>query len=264
VIHLKFAQRSLACVITQTVLVITFVLVSATARADIALQWQNTEMDERQQLLADFLTDSNVMTDLLALLQENFEFEPPLGFVIGAADGPLFDADTHSIRFPFAYISDALEVQMELLEEGETAVDRSLDVVEYTLYHLVAHALLDSASTDLDDQVEQIASWLMIRGFKNGAEQVVMNARAFGALSQKIDGPIEDYWHGHALYAKRQREIECWALGRDPETIEPLLPAVLEPLVRASDCRVAWEELDQRVRKWLADELKTDASILNG
>jgi len=210
------------------------------ARADITLQWQNTELDERQQLLSEFLTESNVLTDLIALLQMNFEFKPSLTLLIGSAEGPLFDAETHTIHFSYAYISDALEAQLKLLEEGETAVDRSMDVVEYTLYHLAAHALLNSESIDIDAQAEQIASWLMVRGFPNGAEQLVTNARAFGAASQKLDGSLDEYWHAHALVAKRQRDIECWALGHDRAAVEPLLPAVLEPEQRALSCEAAW------------------------
>jgi len=234
------------------------------ARADIALQWQNTEMDEREQLLAEFLTESNVMTDLIALLQMNFAFDPSLTIKIGTADGPLFDEETKTIHFSYSYISDVLEAQMQLLDGEDTAVSRSLDVVEYTLYHLAAHALVNIASEEHDNQVERIASWLMMRGFPNGAEQLVTNARAFGMVSQKHDGTLEDYWHAHALFAGRQRDMECWALGYDRQTVEPLLPAVLEPLQRVKRCEKAWQELDQQVRELLSEQLKDRAPLING
>jgi len=250
--------------ICQAVLSIALLVGSYAARADIAIQWQITEIDERQQLLAEFLTESNVITDLLSLLQENFEFEPSLRIVIGAMDGPLYDVKTNAIRFPYSYISEALEAQMQLLEAGETAVDRSLDVVEYTLYHLVAHALVESASPDEDGKVEQIASWLMVRGFQNGAEQLVTNARAFGAASQKLDGSLQQYWHEHALFARQQSNMECWALGNNPVSVEPLLRAVLEPEKRVSECRSAWLKLDQQVREWIGDRLKEKAPIIDG
>jgi len=131
--------------VRQIALSLALLGVAVSAKADIALQWQNTEMDERQQLLAEFLTESNVMTDLIALLQMNFEFSPSLTIKIGTADGPLFDAETKTIHFSYAYISDVLEAQMQLLDGESTAVARSLDVVEYTLYHLAAHALVNSA-----------------------------------------------------------------------------------------------------------------------
>ncbi len=257
-LHQGLVRRFRGCLIAAVC-----VAGSANVQADIALQWQNTEMDERQQLLAEFLNESNVMTDLLSLLQENFIFEPSLKFVIGAGDGPVFDSEKNAIRFPYSYVSNALEAQMSLLEEGQTAIDESINLVEYTLYHLVAHAMVLYSSPEDDDQIERIASWLMIRGFDNGAEQMVSNARAFGAVSQKTEGTLDDYWHAHALVAARQRDIECWALGFDRAMVEPLLPLVPEPGKRVETCRIAWNQLDQQVQEWLVDELKPNAPIIN-
>jgi len=98
----------------------------------------------------------------------------------------------------------------------------------------------------------------------NGAEQLVTNARAFGMVSQKHDGSLDDYWHAHALFANRQREMECWALGYNRQTVEPLLPAVLEPLLRIEKCENAWQELDEQVRGLLHEQLREKAPLISG
>ena len=245
---------------------------TTTAHADAELRWVPGETALDQQLAA-YLTDSKLVSDFVVLLDENFELDPPLGLTVGSsldAHGiPSYSSEDRRIRLPYAYLEKAIRAQAELVEgttpeedpgEGD-AVRRAMDLVEYTIYHLVGHALVDDANVDVDDRAEAISSWLMISAWPNGAEQWLEDVQAFANASQQLDGPLEDYWHSHSLYKSREETLSCWALGADPDRIESLLPAVLDPAERREQCIHSWTRLDDQMRRLLDPVLKPNAPL---
>lgn len=96
-------------------------------------------------------------------------------------------------------------------------VIRGSNEMEYTLYHLLGHLLADDSTPDADEDAEAISSWLMIKHWPAGGEQWFANVQAFARASQLLDGPLSDYWHSHALYKSRQKTLQCWILGSDPD-----------------------------------------------
>ena len=102
----------------------------------------------------------------------------------------------------------------------------------------------------------------MIKSFPNGGEQWFENATAFGRASQLLDGPLSDYWHNHSLYKSRQRKINCWILGSNPEEYERLLKPVLEPEKRRADCIVEWQTLNTQSIELLQSHLQPDSTLL--
>lgn len=250
---------------------LAFAWLAGTASAT-ELRWQAAESDV-DRALANYLADSNIVSDLLVLASANLALDPPLAISIGSGlDGsraPSYSPEERRIRLPYAYFEDAIGAQATLgeaspdedaVEEGQ-AVRRALAMIEYTLYHLLGHALVDDADPSADAAAEAVSSWLMLSGWPNGAEQWLVASRAFAAASQRLDGPLEDYWHSHALYRINERTHACWALGADPERIEPLLPASLEPAERRERCARSWQRLDARVRQMLDGVLAADAPL---
>ena len=242
------------------------------AQADAELRWVPGESALEQQLAA-YLTDSKIVSDIVVLLDENFELDTPLIITVGssldALGIPTYSSEDRRIRLPYAYLEKAIRAQAELVEgttpdadpaQGD-AVRRAMDLVEYTIYHLVGHALVDEASTDADDRAEAISSWLMITAWPNGPEQWLQDVQAFADASQKLDGSLDDYWHSHALYKGREDTLSCWALGADPDRIEPLLPAVTDPFERRAQCARSWARLDDEMRLLLDPVMKTSAPL---
>jgi hypothetical protein len=230
------------------------------AVADVTIQLQNGGT-ETSQLLTDYLADSHVLSDFVELVDQNFDFDPPLVLAIGVTEGPDYNGQTHVLRMPYTYLDRAVEVQERLTERREDALQRGLDVFEYTLYHLLGHALNDDPGIEADAAAESLSSWVMLRHWSNGGEQWYAAISAFGAASQKLDGPLEDFWHAHSLYRSRQNTIECWILGSDPTAYERLLPAVLEPINRRRKCEASWRKLNQESVVKLEYKLLENAAL---
>jgi len=257
-------------------------LVWAGPIAAAQLRWMAAESDV-DRALAAYLTDSNIISDLLALTGRNISLDPELQLSIGPdVDGsrrPGYTGEERRIWLPYAYFEDVVRAQAALgeadaspggpgdgadgaaIDQEGRAVRDALDMLEYTLYHLLAHALLDNASASLDRDAEAISAWLMIKGWPGGALQWVEAARAFGRASQRLDSPARDYWHVHALYARDERRHLCWALGADPVAVEPLMDAVLNAAARRQRCQASWYQLDARMRERLQDVLLVDAPL---
>ncbi len=265
----RIERVSLACALSLALLV-----GSVPGHAKSELRWVPGETTLDQQLAA-YLTDSKVVTDLVVMIDENFDLPVPIGITVGSgADArgvPSYTVQDRQIRLPYAYVEKAIRAQAELLEgvspdestessAGE-AVRRAMDMIEYTVYHLLGHALINDADVDADDRAEAISSWLMISAWPNGAEQWVADVQAFADASHKLDGSLDDYWHSHSLYRTREDTLTCWALGADPEAIEPMLPATLDPVERQERCVRSWENLDKQMRSLLDGVLKNDAPV---
>lgn len=238
------------------------VLLTPIAYADVSFQWQNNNTDEKEALLATYLADSNIITDFVSVVSENFKMEEPLSIIVGSSDGPSYDHESHAIKLPYSYLENAIRAQTELLEEGDVAVDRAIDVVEYTLYHLLGHALVRDSSIDSDEIAQQLSTWIMLQNWPNGGEQWLADVRAFAQASQKLDGNQQEFWHKHALLAARQQELECWILGFSPQLHEPMMPAVLKPEERRKRCVLAWHELEADALNILTPVLQAEAKLL--
>ena len=225
-------------------------LCAVPVRAGVSLQWQDGDSDVDRQVMA-VLADSNVLSDFVALVDENFALEPPLVLALGAAEGPSIDVVTHVLSLPHEYLARAIETQAELVDDRDEALQRALNVVEYTLYHLLGHVLAGDTDVNADDRAEALSTWVMLSHWPNGGEQWYVDAQAFGEASRQLDGPLDDFWHEHALYRLRQDQLECWILGRDPAAYERLMPATLKPLERRRRCQANWMTLSVTVRRQL-------------
>lgn len=242
--------------------------------ADVELRWMPGDSTLEQQL-GSYLSDSQVVTDLVTLLDDNFDLVEPLSVIIGsrsdALGRPSYSAADNSIRLPYAYIEQTIRAQSELLStvpgevrperDAEVTVRHAMNMVEYTLYHLVGHALIDDHTAEADDRAEAISTWLMITAWPNGASQWVEDVQAFSAASRQLDGLLDDYWHAHSLYRLRETALLCWALGADGDAVEPLLPAAADPFERRAQCTRSWSRLDTQMRRLLDPLLKPDAPL---
>jgi len=256
------ASISRAALVVVSILLAPLVCVNI-ADADVNLQLQDSD-NRTDGLMAEYLAESKILTDFISLIDENLVLDPPLVLAIGSTEGPEYEMETNTLRFPYGYLGRAIETQAELVEDRDLALARALDIVEYTLYNLLGHALLgkSSADSDVDEDAEAVSSWLMLKHFQNGGEQWHAAINAFGNASQKLDGPLSDYWHAHSLYRLRQNVIECWILGSNPEAFETLLPAVPDADSRRSDCVAKWNVLQEQVLVHLDGQLEKNAPVL--
>ena len=251
----------------RTLFAIAILTIAATAKplsAEVSVNWQNTT----DTLAKEVLDRSNVISDFKALIDKHFTSSDRIDLnnlrvTINNDVVPHINPDTTEIILPYSYLINAIKGHADLEESREAALDRALDTVEYTLYHLFGHLIAVNNSSDSDDAAEAISSWLMIKGYNNGGEQWFTNAEAFGRASQLLDGPLLNYWHEHSLYKSRQKKINCWILGSDPEQYESLLKPVLKPNERKTQCVNEWQILDTQMRTELEAELKAQSKLLD-
>jgi len=244
--------------------ILVLTVIAKPLSAEVSVSWHNTA----DTLPKEVLERSNVISDFEALIGKHFTSSDRLDLsnlrvTISNNGLPQINTDTTEIILPYSYLTNAIKSHAELEETREAALDRALDTVEYTLYHLFGHLIAAGNSADFDDTAEGVSSWLMIKGFTNGGEQWFSNTEAFGRASQLLDGPLQDYWHEHSLYKSRQKKINCWILGSDPEQYESLLKPVLKPQERKAQCVNEWQMLDNQMRTKLEAELKENSTLLN-
>ena len=233
--------------------------------ADVSLRWQAGSAASTP-MLAEYLVDSNVVSDFIELVSENFRFETPLVVAIGAGGGPDYEAPTNTIRLPYDYLERAVRAQATLLAaesdgDGEEAlaVRRALDVIEYTLYHLLGHALAGSDGIEVEELAEALSSWVVLGHWPGGAAEWRRVSVSFAQASQRLDGPLSDYWHAHGLHAARERLLACWIIGRD--TGEVPLSSLPNAEARQEECRARWIALDADARERLDGVLHEDAPL---
>jgi len=241
--------------------------------SDVSVQWNTNALDAQGKdsastlapVLADYLEQSNVVSDFTGMLNEAFDIPSLQMIEIGSQSGPLYDAQAKVIRLPFSYLEQAIRSQMQLVDDDQEtlAVDRAIDVVEYTLYHLLGHAILAEASVDVDEMAEALSTWIMLNYWPNGAEQWFADVQAFSDASMKLDGPLEDFWHSHSVYKSRRDTLRCWILGYDPERAIGLMPATLDPEQRNIRCAQSYQELDRLAREKLSQQLSENSPLRN-
>ncbi len=222
---------------------------SATALADFEVAWQQP-VDANEALFADALRASGMVADAAALERVPLDWPSDLTLVFGGSGTPNFQREAATITLPYSYLAQAVQAQSQFELERSAALQRGLDTVEFTLYHLLAQALTDPADTerdaDLDKLAEHTATWLMVSQFPNGAEQWFVNTEAFARASQRLDGPLTDYWHSHSVYAAREREINCLIVGSDLSLIATLFRGLDAETAQA--CAEDWQELNRQFR----------------
>ena len=250
-----------------SLLLVVLATLSSASRADVSLRWQTTE-SSLSPLLASYLAKSKVISDFVMMVDENFTFDQPLVLELGASAGPDYEPVSNTIRMPYGFLERAVFTQSlvsDVADEGNgentNAVSRAIDVVEYTLYHLLGHSLVSDADEGADDTVEALSTYIMVEYWPNGAEQWAANVEAFGAASQKLDGPLSDYWHAHSLYKERQRTIQCWIEGsviQEECTLKSTTQTACENYQR---CRASWNNLVKAAQPLLEPYLLPDSTL---
>jgi len=126
------------------------------------------------------------------------------------------------IDMPYAFVARNLALfRNDLSGESPEVVESAvLDVVEYTLYHELAHALIHLLELPVlgheEDAADDLATLLSIELVENGAEMALAMADMMSLeLEQQGDIQAQDFWGDHALNEQRIFRIECLVYGSD-------------------------------------------------
>ena len=248
-------------------LTLLMITASGASRADVSLRWSASETP-LSPLLASYLSKSNVIADFVGLVEENFIFEKPLILDLGDGEIPAYDIDTNTISMPYRYLERAVFTQSVLAEnisegseEEDNAVERAIGVVEYTLYHLLAHSLVGNPHEAADATIEALSTYIVVAYWPDGADRWASAVEAFGRVSQRLDGPLVDYWHTHSLYKERQEVIRCWIRGSYDQS-QPPSPVIRQEYCASQQrCNDSWSNLVEAVRSILVPQLVPDSTL---
>lgn len=217
------------------------------AFAAFPVTWMESDSTENA-LFVDALKQSGVVQDAAGLSSVPVAWPERLHIIAGGGGLPRYDVALQAIHIPADYLATAVRAQDQFEESRSEALKAGMDVVEYTLYHLLGHALYGGYDEAEDARAEAAATWLMVTSFPNGGEQWLENLRAFGRASQKLDGPLTDYWHKHALYRIREKQLNCLVFGSDIAHFATLYPGLKENQSDAEACVQSWQQLDQSIK----------------
>lgn len=222
-------------------------LAPTTLLASFEARWQ-VPKPGTEELFAGALRDSGIVKDALKLGTNNLKWPDPLVLAMGGTGLPRYIPATHTVHIPYGYLASAVRAQYNFEESRATALKRGLDVVEYTLYHLLGHALHNNHSVDIDHDVEVVSTWLMVSSFENGGEQWLADIEAFSRASQKLNGPLDDYWHDHGLAKRPAMELNCLVVGSDPQRYLEHYPGLAESPEKTAACAQNWRDLEALIK----------------
>lgn len=215
--------------------------------ANFEVHWQTPETGS-QELFAGAMRDSNIIKDALKLGKLPLKWPETVTFMMGSEGLPRYEAKQHTIHIPYSYLANAVRGQYKFEESRAASLQRGLDVLEYTLYHLLGHVLTGSHDVDTDETAEALATWLMVTGYKNGGEQWLDDVLVFGRASNKLDGPLEDYWHSHSLSKRGAQRLNCFVVGSAPALYHERFPSLAETPAQAEACEDQWQQLEELVQ----------------
>ncbi len=197
----------------------------------------------------EVLESDGALTDSVAFINENFQFERPLTLQMGAQDGPLYDPNADVIQIPYEFYLQVVRLFEEIVPDDENLQrEYTIDSVLHALFHEVGHAMVDQFEIPVlgreEDAVDALASVLLIEHYDNGADMAINAAELF-ALESEDRGSLqeEDFWDEHSLDEQRFYTTLCHVYGSDPDRYQALLDDAGFSDERADGCIYEYQKL---------------------
>ncbi len=216
--------------------------------------------------IADKLKTSDALASVVSLINETFILPEQLDIVFGADDGPLYDPQIHKIFIPYEFMDEVESrfTEAKYAETGVTPDEATSDALMHTLFHELAHALIDLHEIPVtgkeEDAADSLASMLLIEFFEDGQEIALSAADLFDLESTDRDEfSDEDFWDEHSLDEQRYFSTLCHVYGSDPKQYGDIKQQADFSQERADSCI---EEYGTMVDSWLTllkPHMKPDA-----
>ncbi len=254
---MKYLRRCLliyACLFTAHV--------NAESRA--VLSYLNAK-NASEATIAKQLKSAGAISDVMAIINDNFRLETDLVFVFGADDGPLYDPTLSEIWIPYAFLEEVKErfVGANYAASGVSADDATMDSLLHTLFHELAHALIDQYQLPVigkeEDAADALATVLLIRYFDQGQELAISAADLFDLESEESEDTLtaENFWGEHSLDSQRYFSTLCHVYGSAPQQYSDLLKESEFSADRAEGCIEEYESLRASWLELLAPHMRT-------
>lgn len=172
----------------------------------------------------ELLQQSDVVKIFSDLVDSEFKLKYPIKLKFGAEDGPLYDPANHELMMPYSFLEESQQrfAKAKYEKTGVSVNEATLDAVQHTLFHELAHALI--AMYDLpivgkeEDAADNLATVLLIEYLDDGAEVAISAADLFDLEGEEVQELGEaDFWDEHSLDAQRYYTTMCHVYGSDPQ-----------------------------------------------
>jgi hypothetical protein len=191
----------------------------------------------------------------------------PIELVVNscAGEGSSYDPDRRRIDLCYEEVAETREL---LREAGQRRTDDAVTAVLLeTVYHEVAHALIDQAGVKVpgneEDAADRFAVLMQLRKGEDGVPQVLYAADAWAAYDELYeDDPADrtdsaDRRHAHAFDRERAADLRCYAYGATPAARRSMLGLTALPAARAAGCADEWESVRAQWTKALEPVLRS-------
>ncbi|MFJ4879472.1 DUF4344 domain-containing metallopeptidase [Streptomyces sp. NPDC088745] len=193
-----------------------------------------------------------------------------------AGDGSSYDPEKRRIELCYDEIA---ETRTALREGGQRATDDEVAAVLLeTLYHEVAHALVDRAGVRVagneEDAADRFAALMLLREGEAGVRRVLYAADGWAVLAELYEDDPEGAGEGtataggghggHSSDRDRAVSLRCYAYGAVPASRRHLLgltgPRAL-PAARAAGCADEWKGVREGWMRALGPVLRTEPPV---
>lgn len=214
----------------------------------------------------ELLQASEVVQVFTELVDSEFKLKYPIKVRFGADDGPLYDPESHELMIPYGFLEEAQQrfAKAKYEKTGVSVEDATLDAVQHTLFHELAHALI--AMYDLpivgkeEDAADNLATVLLIEYLEEGAEVAISAADLFDLEGEDVQELAEaDFWDEHSLDAQRYYTTMCHVYGSDPKNYQDVKNDAGFDKERAETCSDEYELVRENWFKLLKPLMKNPA-----
>lgn len=227
---------------------------STSADNNVRIRYNKPATTELSGIVSE-LKANPVITDVVALINEQFSLPEPLVIVLGGADGPLYNPDANEILIPYTFLEQVANrfKAADYANPDISIAEATSDALVHTLFHELAHALIAIHQLPVvgkeEDAADSLAAVLSIEYFDNGAEIAISAADLFYLESNDIEEFEEaDFWDEHSLDLQRYYATLCHVYGSEPKKYAYLLEDTGFSQERGDFCI---DEYDSAVTNWL-------------
>ncbi|HIJ85470.1 MAG TPA: hypothetical protein HPQ00_14865 [Magnetococcales bacterium] len=202
----------------------------------------DTPIKARSTWAWEMLKHSGRMESVVKNLQASFSLPQSLTIHFGDGDGPEYNPERVEIFLPYAFVANVARLlRHETQADPINLPTATLDVVEWVLYHELAHAFVDMYNLPVlgreEDAADALATLLAIELVEEGGRIALTAADLLTQIAASPKNSTNaSFWDEHSMDKQRFTQVVCWVYGSDTITFAPLANSGTIPRQRAQRC----------------------------
>ncbi|MFI6864275.1 DUF4344 domain-containing metallopeptidase [Streptomyces sp. NPDC050421] len=197
---------------------------------------------------AAFLRRRKVVEEAVSAVAALVEVDQRIsvGVVSCDGEGSSYDPELTHVEICYDEVSETRELFRRAepeRAEPQRADDNVVAVMRETLFHEMAHALVDTLELRVhgreEDFADQFAALMLLRGSVTGEQQLLAAAEAWH-LSDVTNEDVDDEPDEHSSDGRRAVNHRCYVYGAAPGRHRDLVSPDALPAERAKGCGTEW------------------------